>query len=45
MCHKHETIIQIGALDGGPQCRMSKLRDGNVPCLYLCIIHVDFKIV
>ena len=34
-----------GALDGGPQCCMSNLRNGNVPCLYLCNIHVDFKIV
>ena len=34
----------LGALDGGPQCRMSNLRNGNVPCRYLCISHVDFKI-
>ena len=33
-----------GALDGGPQCRMSNSRNGNVPCRYLCIPHVDFKI-
>ena len=35
----------MGALDGGPLCRMSNLRNGNVPCPYFCIIHVDFKIV
>ena len=33
-----------GALDGGPQCRLSNLRNGNVPCRYLCISHVDFKV-
>ena len=32
-----------GALDGGPQCCMSNLRNGNVPCHLLCKIHVDFK--
>ena len=30
---------------GGPQCRLSNLRNGNVPCPYVCNIHVDFKIV
>ena len=28
----------------GPKCRMSILRNGNVPCYYFCNIHVDFKI-
>ena len=35
----------IGALDWSPPCRMSNLRNGNVPCPYFCNIHVDFKIV
>ena len=38
-----ELIIE--ALDGGPLCRMSNFRNGNVPCPYFCNIHVDFKIV
>ena len=33
-----------GALTGDPQYRMSNLRNANVPCHYLCITHVDFKI-
>ena len=35
----------VGPLMGGPQCRMSNLRNGNVPCRYFYNIHVDFKIV
>ena len=35
----------MGPLTGGSQCRMSNLRIGNVPCHFLCIIHVDFEIV
>ena len=38
-------MINVGPLTGGPQCRVSNLRNGNVPCRYLCISHVDFKIV
>ena len=37
-----------GALDGGgggPQCRMSILRNGNGPCGYFCNFHVGLKIV
>ena len=33
-----------GALDGGLQCRMSILRNANVPCRYFCNFPVDFKI-
>ena len=33
-----------GTLDGGPQCRMSILRNGNVACRYFCNFNVDFKI-
>ena len=33
-----------GALDGGSQCRMSNLRNGNVSCRYFCNFHVDFEI-
>ena len=35
---------KLGALDGGPQCHMSILRNNNVPCRYLCNYPVDFKI-
>ena len=38
-------IANAGALDGGPQCRMSNLRNGNVPCPHFCNIHADSKIV
>ena len=34
------------ALDGGPQCRMSILRNGNVACpchLFSLMSHVEFK--
>ena len=30
---------------GGPQCRLSILRNGNVPCRYFLNFTVDFKIV
>ena len=42
---KHPLTGPLTGGGGGPQCRMSNLRIGNVPCLYLFIIHVDFKIV
>ena len=32
-----------GFLDGGPQCRMSDLRNPHVPCHYICYFHVDLK--
>ena len=35
--------LYMGPLTGGPQCRMSNLRNVNVPCHYLWIIHVVFK--
>ena len=28
---------------GGPQCRLSILRNAHVPCHYFCNVHVDFK--
>ena len=31
------------ALDGGPQCRLSILRNAHVPCNYFFNFHVDFK--
>ena len=34
-----------GTLDRGPQCSMSNLRNAHVPCRYLCIIYLDFKVV
>ena len=34
----------MGALDGGPQCRLSISRNGNVPCRYFKNFPVDFKI-
>ena len=35
----------VGPLTGGPQCRMSILRNGHVPCYYFYNFHVDFKMV
>ena len=29
----------------GPQCRLSILRNGNVPCRYFCHFPVDFELV
>ena len=29
--------VSPGAFDGGPKCRMSILRNDNIPCHYLCI--------
>ena len=34
-----------GPLMGGPQCRLSILRNGNVPCRYFLNVPVEFKIV
>ena len=34
--------VYCGALNGGPQCRMSNLRNGYVNFHYLCKFHVDF---
>ena len=34
----------LGPLMGGPQCRLSILRNGNVPCRYFSNVSVDFKI-
>ena len=36
--------VVLGPLMGGPQCRLSILRNGNVPCRYFGILPVDFKI-
>ena len=35
----------MGGGGGGPQCRLSILRNGNVPCHYFLDFLVDFKIV
>ena len=35
----------LGPLIGAPQCRLSILRNGNVPCHYFLYFPVDFKIV
>ena len=47
--HFIKSIVLItfiaGALDGGSQCRLSILRNGNVPCRYFQNFPVDFKIV
>ena len=37
--------LTTGALDGRPQCRLSILRNGNVPCRHFLNFPVDFKIV
>ena len=34
-----------GPLMGGPQCSLSILRNGNVPCHYFSDFSVDLKIV
>ena len=34
----------MGPLMGGPQCRLSILRNCNVPCRYFTKFPVDFKI-
>ena len=36
-------ILRRQGAQGGPQCHMSNLRNGNVPCPYFCNTHVDFK--
>ena len=35
----------MGGGGGGAQCRLSILRNGNVPCCYFLNVAVDFKIV
>ena len=38
--------VKLGSLMGGPQCRMSILRNGNVACpchLFSPMSHVEFK--
>ena len=35
----------MGPLMGGPECRLSILRNCNVPCRYFKNVPVDFKIV
>ena len=43
--HYPLTVCYCGPLMGGPQCRLSILRNGNVPCRYFSDFPVDFKIV
>ena len=38
-------LTPMGPLMGGPQCRLSILRNGNVPCRYFSNVPVDFEIV
>ena len=40
--HNHDTTV--GPLIGAPQCRLSILRNGNVPCRYFRNVPVNFKI-
>ena len=42
-CNKKQD--PLGPLMGGPQCRLSILRNDNVPCCYFSNISVDFKVV
>ena len=45
-CSTKKACCPIGALDGGPHCRMSILRDGNVACpcrLFSLMSHVESK--
>ena len=37
----HPTLV--GALDGGPQCRLSISRKGNIPCRYFFKISYQFQ--
>ena len=37
------TLSISGVLDGGPQCRMSNLRNVSVSCPYFFNIHVDLR--
>ena len=43
--HSLQLLAPGGPLTGGPQCRMSNLRNGYVPCHYFLNFHVDFKMV
>ena len=43
--HYPLTVCYCGPLMGGPHCRLSILRNGNVPCRYFLDFPVDFKIV
>ena len=41
-----QRVAPVGPLMGGPQCRMSILRNANVACLcrlFMAISHVEFK--
>ena len=42
-CRPPLWCTHLGALDGGPQCRLSILRNGNVPCCYFLSFAVGFK--
>ena len=47
-CHYNSLVSVMslkGPLMGGPHCRLSILRNGNVPCRYFKNFPVDFKIV
>ena len=37
-------VAAVGPLMGGPHCRLSILRNGNVPCRYFRNFPVNFKI-
>ena len=42
-CDSEYYTFTLGPSTGDPQCRMSILRNGNVPCRYFCNFHVDFR--
>ena len=39
---QNRVLRRRGPLMGGPQCRLSILRNGNVPCRYFLNVPVDF---
>ena len=44
--HRDSLCQNVRALEGGPQCRMSISRNGNVAChchLFSLMSHVEFK--
>ena len=43
MHKKGKPSVHVGPLTGGPQCRMSNLRNPHVPFHYFCYFHVNFK--
>ena len=43
LCYSDDATSFSWALDGGPQCRLSILRNDNVPCHYFLDFPVNLK--